>query len=355
MKMKDRRRLGRAVAAAVLACCWLLFPHGMFAQVVSPRAARLGPPTEEPLGGSSFPHYVPSKKEPFPTAPVPRKFGLTELIQLGLEHNPALAQAGLDVEALRGRAIQAGLYPNPVVSVIGDELGDRQGPGGINTLPLITQEIVLGGKLRLNRGVAGKEVDQANLALVRQRFVLMTSVRQGYFEVLAGQRRVEVLGELVGLAGKSLDNAKKLLGAGEAAKPDVFQFEIELDRLVADKAAAQRDLAAAWGRLFHNLRGSLETELAQDHPVHVVAQWLGNTPKVAAAHYLQVRDSDFDRALAGGAKSGALKAQKAAPRTDAGNGDDSHDVQETLENPRRECVFAGNAGETEYPRQESNL
>jgi hypothetical protein len=36
-----------------------------------------------------------------------------------------------------------------------------------------------------------------------------------------------------------------------------------------------------WGRLFHNLRGSLETELAQDHPVHVVAQWLGNTPKVA--------------------------------------------------------------------------
>jgi len=32
-----------------------------------------------------------------------------------------------------------------------------------------------------------------------------------------------------------------------------------------------------WGRLFDNLRGSLETELAQDHPVHVVAHWLGNT------------------------------------------------------------------------------
>jgi integrase len=110
-----------------------------------------------------------------------------------------------------------------------------------------------------------------------------------------------------------------------------------------------------WGRLFHNLRGSLETELAQDHPVHVVAQWLGNTPKVAAAHYLQVRDTDFDRALARGAKSGALEAQNTAQRTDAGNGDDSHNVQETLQNPQRECVFAGNADGSEYPRQESNL
>jgi hypothetical protein len=34
--------------------------------------------------------------------------------------------------------------------------------------------------------------------------------------------------------------------------------------------------------VFHILRGSLETELAENHPIHVVAQCLGNTPKVAA-------------------------------------------------------------------------
>jgi integrase len=110
-----------------------------------------------------------------------------------------------------------------------------------------------------------------------------------------------------------------------------------------------------WGRLFHNLRGSLETELAQDHPVHVVAQWLGNTPKIAAAHYLQVRDSDFNRALAGGAKNGALGAQKAAQRVPATIGDDSQNPQETLEITGKSCVFAGNTEEAEYPRQESNL
>jgi hypothetical protein len=67
-----------------------------------------------------------------------------------------------------------------------------------------------------------------------------------------------------------------------------------------------------------------------------------------------VRDADFERALARGAKSGALEAQNTAQRTDAGNGDDSHNVQETLQNPQRECVFAGNADGSEYPRQESN-
>lgn len=110
-----------------------------------------------------------------------------------------------------------------------------------------------------------------------------------------------------------------------------------------------------WGRLFHNLRASLETELAQDHPVHVIAQWLGNTPKIAAAHYLQARDSDFERALAGGAKSGARAAQKAAQQVAAGNCDESQNIRENPENLRSEYVFAGIGEEGEYPRQGSNL
>ena len=52
-----------------------------------------------------------------------------------------------------------------------------------------------------------------------------------------------------------------------------------------------------WPRLFHNLRASCETELAQNHPVHVVAAWLGNTPRIAMRHYLQVTESDFEKAV----------------------------------------------------------
>jgi len=52
-----------------------------------------------------------------------------------------------------------------------------------------------------------------------------------------------------------------------------------------------------WGRLWTNLRSSRETELMENHPAHVVAGWIGHTEKVASKHYLQIRDSDFDRAL----------------------------------------------------------
>jgi len=52
-----------------------------------------------------------------------------------------------------------------------------------------------------------------------------------------------------------------------------------------------------WPRLFHNLRASRETELAQEYPVHVVTAWLGNTPKIAMKHYLMTTDSDFQKAV----------------------------------------------------------
>ena len=70
------------------------------------------------------------------------------------------------------------------------------------------------------------------------------------------------------------------------------------------------------------MRASRETELAADYPIHVVTAWLGNTPRIALKHYLQVTDADFERASQDGAKEGAkygaLRAQQehAPHRTD---------------------------------------
>jgi len=54
-----------------------------------------------------------------------------------------------------------------------------------------------------------------------------------------------------------------------------------------------------WPKLFHALRSSRETELAQDFPIHVVTAWLGNTPTIAMRHYLLTTDADFERATGG--------------------------------------------------------
>ncbi len=51
-----------------------------------------------------------------------------------------------------------------------------------------------------------------------------------------------------------------------------------------------------WPKIFANLRSSRETELCQKFPLHVVCKWIGNTPKIAQQHYLQVTDEHFDTA-----------------------------------------------------------
>src|SRR4029079_8048643 len=54
-----------------------------------------------------------------------------------------------------------------------------------------------------------------------------------------------------------------------------------------------------WPRLFHNVRATRQTELAEHFPAHVVCAWIGNTERVAQNHYLQVTDAHFAKAVAG--------------------------------------------------------
>ncbi len=51
-----------------------------------------------------------------------------------------------------------------------------------------------------------------------------------------------------------------------------------------------------WPRPFHNLRASRETELANEFPIHVVCEWIGNSEEVARKHYLQVTEAHFQKA-----------------------------------------------------------
>ena len=71
---------------------------------------------------------------------------------------------------------------------------------------------------------------------------------------------------------------------------------------------------APWERLFHNLRSSRQTELAETFPAHVVCDWLGNSEAVAMKHYLQTTDDHFSRAAGGSPKA---KQSRAADDDDA--------------------------------------
>jgi integrase len=85
---------------------------------------------------------------------------------------------------------------------------------------------------------------------------------------------------------------------GKAPEPD--EWVIRKHRHDAPRTHMRRIIEKAgvtiWPKLFQNLRSTRETELAREFPLHVVCAWLGNTQLIAAKHYLQVTDADFDHA-----------------------------------------------------------
>jgi integrase len=58
----------------------------------------------------------------------------------------------------------------------------------------------------------------------------------------------------------------------------------------------ERAGVVVWPRVFHSLRATRETELAEQFPIHVVCKWLGNSAPVAQRHYLSVTPAQMERA-----------------------------------------------------------
>lgn len=104
-----------------------------------------------------------------------------------------------------------------------------------------------------------------------------------------------------------------------------------------------------WPKPFQNMRASRETELMKKHPMHVVTSWIGNTAAIAAMHYLQVTDADFEKATAD-ARPTRIPTRAGTELNDR-SGPESEISREIRYGPFEE--FAGT--EKGYAPQESNL
>src|SRR6201993_3559743 len=85
---------------------------------------------------------------------------LEELQQMALQNNPTFAQSAANIHAAEGRKKQSGLYPNPTVGYQGEQIRGGSFHGGEQGL-FVQQDIVLSGRLGLNRKIFGEELKQA--------------------------------------------------------------------------------------------------------------------------------------------------------------------------------------------------
>lgn len=216
---------------------------------------------------------------------------LAELEEIALCSNPTLDQARMAVRAAEGRYVQSGLYPNPVIGYIGDEIGD-EGHAGFQG-GRVSQEIVTHGKRRLGQWAAGHAVQAAHSAWDAQRLRVLNGVRAGYYEVLMAQKTLDVNRQLVRIGDEGVEVAKKLEKAMEASRADVLQAQIEAEtaRLGLDEAENRQE--AAWRRLaavlgcpdmeIRPLAGHPDADLPQLGWDEVLGRVTGQSPELAEA------------------------------------------------------------------------
>jgi cobalt-zinc-cadmium efflux system outer membrane protein len=177
----------------------------------------------------------------------PKGLTVNELVEIALANNPTLVQAVADVEAARGKWLQVGLYPNPSIAYLGNQIGD-QGTAGQQGA-YVEQEFVRGRKLPLNRAVADREISIAQRQLDAQRMRVVNDVRIQFYNTLVAQRALEVSQELLSIGEKAYSAAKDMLEAQQVSRVDVLQAHIEVNSARIGLTNAQNRHQASWRTL----------------------------------------------------------------------------------------------------------
>lgn len=266
-RISQSPRTGRWRFCASLACAALAFGIGQVARAANPTVE--APSSVTVHNGMPEPMRLPSLvsdnlvasqpnlpgiqqpvSESIPSPPAESTnapLSLPELEQLALQNNPTLGAAWANVNAARGRQIQGGLYPNPALGYFSDDVGESGTAGKQGGF--VSQEFVMGGKLRLNRAIAGQEVQEFQFRRDAQQLRVLSDVRLRFYDSLVAQRRVELSDELVKIAGQSQDISQRLLQAQQVSQSDLLQAQIESQEAQILINNARNIKTEAWRRL----------------------------------------------------------------------------------------------------------
>jgi cobalt-zinc-cadmium efflux system outer membrane protein len=222
------------------------------ASAVSPReaAAQSAASKDSRSFLASSPHLaLPERREQQEAAGqnVAPEHGMTldELQQLALRNNPTLGQAKAGVTTAQGITRQAGLWPNPTIGYLGDEIRGGSLGGGQQGV-FVQQDVILGGKLGLDRKIRAEEGKQAEAEAEEQKLRVENGVRVAFYESLAAQQMVEVRKKLRDTAQDAVETTRQLFNVGQADQPDVLQAQVEADQADVAVIIFQEEQQRAW-------------------------------------------------------------------------------------------------------------
>jgi outer membrane protein, heavy metal efflux system len=182
---------------------------------------------------------------------------LGRAVQAALARNPELAASEYDLKAADARITQAGLRPNPEVSL---ELENFAGTGrlqrvdALETTLSLSQVVELGGKRALRKDLAERDRDVVTIDRQAQQMDVLADVAQRFIELVAAQDRLDLAVSASELAQRSLDAISARVQAARSPELERSRARIALTRAQLEEQQGQSELrgtrqalAALWG------------------------------------------------------------------------------------------------------------
>lgn len=182
---------------------------------------------------------------------------LARAVDAALNNNPDLRASAFELSAAQARIVQAGVRPNPELSV---ELENFAGSGGLNgadvleTTLSLGQVIELGGKRDSRRNVAEAHLDAVTTDRRARELDVLAEVARRFIDVIAAQERVRLALEATSLAEQMLttidervDAARSPAAERSRARIAVTRARLEQRRSEGALRSARYALSATWG------------------------------------------------------------------------------------------------------------
>jgi outer membrane protein TolC len=255
----------------IASLCAMQFVVPVAAQTMSPSQMQIGreytppPPQPEPPAALHVPERLP---------PAGATYSLDDLLQLAAEGNPTLRQARMHVSAELGKALEAGLYPNPQIAYeaeqifVDSDINGRDTPGEFQG-GMFEQRIVTAHKLRLSRAKYMRRVQVAEHLVMAQQYRVYNDVRIQFYRAIASAQIVDIRHDLLKTAEDGSVTAREFYNMGQARTSDVHRANIALQRARLDVVAAENQYEEQFRRLMSltgvpTMSGTLTGELALD-------------------------------------------------------------------------------------------
>lgn len=235
----------------------------------------------------------PPPPSPQPPTPVENPAGILTLqdaIRLALAQNPDLAAFAWETRARESLTLQAGVLPNPVLSVLAEDLGASSYEGVPESLAAVepqttiqlSQLVELGGKRAARKELAETDRDLAAWDYEAARIGVLTQVARAFIDVLAAQETVALTERTREAVAQVHQSVSARVAAGVVSPIEETKAEISLASVRVESEQARRQLDAARGRLAATW-GSTEASFQS------VAGDLSETPPLPALGELKAR------------------------------------------------------------------